>query len=144
MFQVIKMEGTCKECVFPLNKEDSPGTCPTDTSLVYAAGAGKLSCVKELIAAGVDLNIGCECHGNGPLLSAAMGDHVDCLKELIVSGAAINVQNKDGFTPLMNAANHGSIESVKELIAAGADVTSEKTMVLQPLCLLVQEEALTV
>ena len=37
---------------FPMNKDDSPGTCPTDTSLTYAASKGKLSCVKELIAAG--------------------------------------------------------------------------------------------
>ena len=40
---------------FPMNKDDSPGICPTDTSLPYAASEGKLSCVKELIAAGADV-----------------------------------------------------------------------------------------
>ena len=61
------MEGTCNECVFPLKKEDSKGICPTVTALTYAAGRGKLSCVKELIATGADVNIGCGCHGNGAL-----------------------------------------------------------------------------
>ena len=67
-----KMEGTCNECVFPLNKEEKErlGTCPTDTSLVYASAEGNRSCVKELIAAGADVNTACECHGNGPLMTA--------------------------------------------------------------------------
>ena len=60
---------------FPLTEEEtkSHGICPTDTSLTYAAGKGKLSCVKELIAVGADVNISCECHGNGPLVSAVIG-----------------------------------------------------------------------
>ena len=54
---LFKMEGTCNECVFPLNKEESEGVCATDTSLTYTASKGKLSCVKELIAAGADVNV---------------------------------------------------------------------------------------
>ena len=52
------MEGTCNECVFPLTQGETEGEgiCPTDTSLTYAASKGKLSCVKELIAAGADVN----------------------------------------------------------------------------------------
>ena len=95
------MEGTCNECVFPLSKDKGVGTCQSDTSLVYAAGEGKLSCVKELIAAGAEVNTGCECHGKGALLSAAANGHFDCLKELLDSGAEANVQNKEGYTALM-------------------------------------------
>ena len=86
------MEGTCNECVFPLNKEES-NRC-TETSLVYAAGKGKLSCVKELIAAGADANAICECHGNGALISATTNGDADCLKELIKAGAKVNMRNK--------------------------------------------------
>ena len=57
------MEGMYSECIFPLNKEESKKTCPTDTPLTYAAIKGKLSCVKEMIAAGADVNAACECHG---------------------------------------------------------------------------------
>ena len=98
---LFKMEGTCNECVFPLNKEESEGVCATDTSLTYTASKGKLSCVKELIVAGVDVNSVCECYGNGALLSAAMEGRVDCFHELIISGTQVNIQNNKGNTTLM-------------------------------------------
>ena len=111
------MEGTCNECVFPLNMEVSAMTCPTDTSLIYAAGQGKLSCVKELIAWGADVNTSCECHGEGALHVAIQG-HVDCTKELISAGANVDIKDRDGHTPVMFA----SVECLNELITAGADV----------------------
>ena len=115
------MEGTCNECVFPLTEEErkNEGICPTDTSLTYAASKGKLSCVKEVIAAGADVNSACECHGNGPLLSDVMCGHIGCLKELISSGAKVNIQNKDGNTALMYVKDS---ECLMELISSGADV----------------------
>ena len=121
---VYKMEGTCNECVFPLTQEEGKrvGICPTDTSLVYASGAGKLSCVKELIAAGADVNAGCECHGNGALMSATLDKHIDCIKKLIQAGADVNIRNKNGETALMKA---GDAQYLNELIAAGADVNIE-------------------
>ena len=56
----IKIDGTYNECFFSSTKEESNGYCSIDTSLVYAAGKGKLSRVKELIAAGDDVNVVCE------------------------------------------------------------------------------------
>ena len=88
------MEESCTECVFPLTKEESTGFCPTDTSLTYAAANGKLSCLKELIATGADVNVACKCHGNGALLSAAAEGHLDCGMELINAGADVNIKNK--------------------------------------------------
>ena len=113
------MEGTCNECVFPLTKEETESICPTDTSLTYAAGRGKLSCVKELIAAGADVNTACECHGNSALMTATQGGHPFCLIELIRAGAAVNHQSKTGRTALMFIS--GS-ECLEELMQAGADV----------------------
>ena len=116
-----KMEGTCNDCVFPLNEKERTiaGICPTDTSLTYAAGEGKLSCVKELITAGADVNIGCDCHGNGPLVSAVSDGHVECLKALITAGAVVNIQNNNEQTALMFVTDSLSID---ELITAEADV----------------------
>ena len=79
------------------------GICPTDTSLTYAAGRGKLSCVKELIKAGADVNTVCKCHRKGALLSAAMEGHIDCVRELITAGADVNIRNRNGQTALMLA-----------------------------------------
>ena len=122
---IIGMEGTCNECVFPLTEDREKrvhGICPTDTSLTYAASKGKLSCVKELIAAGADVNTACECHGNGPLMGRQLwGKHADCLYELINSGANVNIQNKEGDTALMYAAAT-DIQSLIELITSGADL----------------------
>ena len=112
------MEGTCNECVFPLNMEASAMTCPTDTSLIYAVGQGKLACVKELIAGGADVNTSCECHGEGALHAAAIQGHVGCTKELINAGADVNIKDRDGHTPVMFA----SVECLNELITAGVDV----------------------
>ena len=113
------MEGTCNDCIFPLNKKDSQGTCPTDTSLTYAAGRGKLSCVKELIDAGVDVNSTCVCHGNGALLNAATCGNSDCLTDLINAGADVNIRNKNGQTALMFAAD---TQCLTNLITAGAEM----------------------
>ena len=113
------MEGTCNKCVFPLNKDECKGTCPTDTSLVYAAAKGKLSCVKELIAAGADVNAACNCHGNGALISAAVDGHAFSLIELLRAGADVNHRNNTGSTALMFVSDIGCME---ELIEAGANM----------------------
>ena len=123
------MQGTCNECIFPLTEEETKGICPTDTSLGYAAAKGKLSCVKELIAAGVDVNIGCECHGNSALMTATRSGHPFCLIELIRAGADDH-QNKTGSTALMLVSDSGCLE---ELMEAGADVNINDDYKFTPL-----------
>ena len=51
--------------------------------------------MKELIAAGADVNTGCECHGNGAL-------HL-CYLELINADVDVNIRNRTGKTALMLA-----------------------------------------
>ena len=138
------MEGTCNECVFPLMEEGRrrTGTCPTDTSLTYAAAAGKLTCVKDLIAAGGDVNAVCNCHNmnnhyqyhyKGPLISAAWKGHSNCLSELIGSGAYVNMRNNEGSTALMYAAGHAAC--VSQLIGSGAEVNIQNNNGLTALIL---------
>ena len=106
------MEGLCNQCVFL----ERLGICPTDTSLVYAA-----SKLKELIAAGTDVNATCECHGSGTSVSATWNKRNGCLKEVIQAGADVNIINKTGKTILMFDAAKCHVECLKEPIAAGAN-----------------------
>ena len=87
-----------------MNKDETKGYCATDTSLVYAAGKGKVACVKELIAAGADVNAACECHGNGPLESATLGGHVPCVKELLAAGVDVD-RNSQEWEYMFDACN---------------------------------------
>ena len=126
---VVGMEGTSNECIFPLTKDEGKDICPTDTSLTYAAGRGKLSCVKELITAGADVNTAYECHGNGPLLSAAINKeekdsktafNITDDKKLIGTDANIRTV----IELLMHAVENGKAETVEELLKYGADVNT--------------------
>ena len=40
------------------------------TALMGAAGQGHVECLGELIAAGANVNVACECHGNSALMTA--------------------------------------------------------------------------
>ena len=54
-----------------------------------------LNVLKELIAAGADINKE-DNDGETALMSAANEGHVECLKELIAAGADINKEDNDG------------------------------------------------
>ena len=68
------MEGTCNQCVFPVQ---DPPKCDAyycgSTSLTYAAHRGNVQCVKELIAAGVNVNQADD-NGSTPMMCAAAGN----------------------------------------------------------------------
>ena len=115
------MEGTCNECVFPLNKDASEDICSTDTSLIFAAETGKLSCVKELIASGADVNA-VNYYRYTALMSAVFNGHADCVAELVKAGAELNATNSGSKTALIFASGKGRVDCVKGLIAAGAEL----------------------
>lgn len=98
-----------------------------DTPLIGAAGAGDLSAVKSLIAAGVDVNAATD-EGWTALMGASTEGHTDCVRALIAAGADVNASEHDGWTALMGAATRGQTECVKALIAAGADVNAKSNV----------------
>lgn len=112
-----------------------------DLRLIYAAAAGDLSEVKQLIAEGVDVNIASK-NGYTALMSTAGRGHAEIAKILLDAGADINLQNElevyrkwkedgkpnthmmppSGFTALMFAALRGQAKVAKVLLDAGANI----------------------
>ena len=87
---------------------------------------GQADCVKELIAAGADVNKYSE-ESVSPLVIATRGEHVECVKELLKAGADVNAT--DGVdTALMVACEEGNEVIVKMLLENGADVNFENSV----------------
>ena len=86
-----------------------------------AAIGGDIEAVKELLAAGADVNAG-NSFGSTPLHAAALNGHKEIVELLTANGASVNAKKSNGRTPLDIAADEGYKEIAELLIAAGADV----------------------
>ena len=83
-------------------------------NLTVAACKDHDSCVRKLIAAGVDPNVA-DNHGYAPLLWATWNGHDSCVRELLASGADPNAVNNIRQTPLQIAVKKGHRECAKVL-----------------------------
>ena len=115
------MEGTCNQCTFPIQEPKYVKYRWGVTPLMHAAGKGYLQCVKELIAAGADVNQA-DNNGQPPLMWAAGWGKNSCLLELIKMGANVNSVNNNSCTALFLACQNGNSKCVDILLNAGADV----------------------
>ena len=85
-----------------------------------AAGKGDIETVRDLLAAGVEVNQLDTMVGT-PLTKAAMAGEVEAVRVLIEAGADVNIKGgMIGLTPLQ-AAVSSSPEVTKLLLEAGAD-----------------------
>ena len=95
--------------------------------LMMAAGIGTVEDMKDVIAAGADVN---STHmfypvSSPPLIAAIYGhkDSLEKIKILLANGADPNTINvRDGGSPLSVAASYHDVEIAQLLLAAGADV----------------------
>jgi ankyrin repeat protein len=86
-----------------------------DTALMKATRKGEFAIVKELIAAGADINARNK-DGNNALWFACFGNHYDLINLLIAAKVNIDNQNDNGATALMYAASSGKAEVVNLLL----------------------------
>jgi ankyrin repeat protein len=89
-----------------------------DAGLLAAARTGHANTVKDMIAAGANVNVKDE-HGNTPLLEAARNGHDDVVRALLVAGANMKAKNDDGKTALMLALQNSHEDAVRALREAG-------------------------
>jgi ankyrin repeat protein len=91
--------------------------------LVDAAETGDTTMVRELLAAGVDVNFSTEGGGGRTAIyMAAMEGHLEVVNILIDARADVDKVRTDGCSPLFTAAGNGHLEVVKALAGAKADV----------------------
>ena len=76
--------------------------------------------VRDLIAAGTDVNVADERFKITPLMAAAMGDYPAALELLLTHGAKVDTERYDGKTALEAAASQGHATIIQILLNAGA------------------------
>ena len=93
-----------------------------NTDLLNKVRNNDLTAVKELIAAGADVNTQDDMMGYTPLYLAISGGNKEMAELLLSNGADINKPDtRTGYTPLMMALNSNNAELAKFLIDKGAD-----------------------
>lgn len=114
------------------------------TALHYAAQAGFVKTIQDLLARGLDLNAQDDA-GNNALHYAARAQSHQALEILITAGGNIETRDIYGHTPLHIAsmfAEETSHQKVELLIAQGADIHAKSTDEATPLCMAVQAGSL--
>ncbi len=105
------------------------------TPLMLAAGAGRLSFIKALIARGADVDAVVsgtfpltsapfDSHGTTPLVCAIRGRDDAAVDVLVDAGARLCARMNDGFTELTVACFVAHRRIVEQVIALGADVNA--------------------
>jgi len=131
--QVAALDAAAAEFAFGRTRDTDGGGI---TPLVFATRQNCLECVKELLAAGADVNQVTH-YGWTPLLTATQNRHYKIGEYLLEHGANPNIKNNGGWSPLYLATDNRNIESgdypvrkpdmdhldfIKLLLAKNADV----------------------
>nr|WP_306422931.1 ankyrin repeat domain-containing protein [Paenarthrobacter aurescens] len=93
----------------------------TDQQLILAAKANDVARVRELIAAGGNVNAKDDIQDSAFLYAGAEGFN-EVLQLTLAAGADVRSINRYGGTALIPASEHGHTETVRILIAAGVPV----------------------
>ena len=131
--QVAALDAAAAEFAFGRTRDTDGGGI---TPLVFATRQDCMECVKELLAAGADVNQVTH-YGWTPLLTATQNRHYKIGAYLLDHGANPNIKNNGGWSPLYLATDNRNIEGgdypvrkpdmdhlefIRLLLAKGADV----------------------
>jgi len=82
---------------------------------------GNPDVIRQLIAAGADVNLLAEDRGTTALIDSVMAQNLDIMDDLIKAGTDLNVKDKNGQTALIVAAGASREKMVEVLLKAGSD-----------------------
>lgn len=102
--------------------EEVPDEKTNELKFFTAAKQGRLSQVKAMLSAGMNVNSK-NTAGRTALMGAAYYGNKSIVKELVAEGVDVNLADEQGTTALMLAVANKRIEIVDVLLIAGADVT---------------------
>ena len=85
-----------------------------DAGLLAAARTGHSGTVRDLIAAGANVDVK-DKQGNTALIEAARNGHDEVVRTLLAAGADVRIKNDEGKTALMLALQGGHDETAQAL-----------------------------
>lgn len=91
-----------------------------DTALMKVTRIGNMAWIKELLAAGVAVDL-TNNDGNNALWFACFGNFYEAIDLLITAKINIDNQNDNGATALMYSASAGKLEVLQQLLKYGAN-----------------------
>lgn len=98
------------------------------TPLLFSVREGCLPCVRELLAAGADINLP-DPDGTSPLILALMNLHWDLARYLVERGADVNQWDIYGQTPLYVAVDLNTLPTGRRVDLPSLDVTTGIQMI---------------
>ena len=88
--------------------------------LTKAAARGDTASIRELLAAGADVNEP-DADGRTPVMVATRGNNVDAVRVLIEAGADVDIRDNRLDNPFLYAGAEGLLDILRLTIEAGAD-----------------------
>jgi beta-lactamase regulating signal transducer with metallopeptidase domain len=103
------------------DKRRSPVDRALGEALIEAANAGDIDALKQLLAAGLDVNMKIDGDGSALIVAARRG-HLPAIRFLLERGADVNMGVSGDGNPLIAAASKGQLQAVTLLLEDGADI----------------------
>lgn len=133
------LDGAARLVAWGVNVNVDAQRADGKTLLILAAKASDVILVRDLIAAGADVNA-ITSNGGTALMFAAIRGDTRTQMALIDAGADVNVIGGFGWTALLVASVKGHVPAVRQLLVSGADPNLRDVYGWTPLMRAVYEE----